>query len=81
MAKSTKTTRKEQVRKTSPSVIAAKSKKPFRTYNEAIKYLFERTDYEKERSLRYNVTTFDLSRMENYCRCWVNHTKKSVQPI
>jgi dihydrofolate synthase/folylpolyglutamate synthase len=64
MAKSTKTTRKEQVRKTSSNVTTVKSKKPFRTYDEAIKYLFERTDYEKEKNLRYNVTTFDLSRME-----------------
>jgi dihydrofolate synthase/folylpolyglutamate synthase len=64
MAKSTKTTRKERVRKTTSSITPVRSKKPFRTYNEAIKYLLERTDYEKEKNLRYNVTTFDLSRME-----------------
>ena len=28
-------------------------------------YLFERTDYEKEERLRYNVTTFSLERMRN----------------
>ncbi len=64
MAKSTKTTRKEQAKKAASKVTTVKGKKPFRTYNEAIKYLFERTDYEKEKNLRYNVTTFDLRRME-----------------
>jgi len=64
MAKSTKTTRKKQVKKAASRVTTVKSKKPFRTYKEAIKYLFERTDYEKEKNLRYNVTTFDLKRME-----------------
>lgn len=37
----------------------------FRTYEQAIKYLFERTDYERQNTLRYNVTTFNLDRMNN----------------
>jgi dihydrofolate synthase/folylpolyglutamate synthase len=40
-----------------------KTKKAFRSYKRAIDYLFERTDYEKEGRLRYNVTTFNLNRM------------------
>lgn len=38
--------------------------KPFRTYEQAVTYLFQSTDYEKQQRLRYNVTTFDLSRMQ-----------------
>lgn len=37
--------------------------KAFRTYQQAITYLFEKTDYERQHKLRYNVTTFDLKRM------------------
>ena len=39
------------------------SRKAFSNYNEAVKYLFEKTDYEKEKRVRYNVTTFNLNRM------------------
>ena len=63
MAKSIKPTRKKRTEKSSPGVAKVKSKKAFRTYKEAIKYLSERTDYEKEKHLRYNVTTFNLNRM------------------
>ena len=34
-----------------------------KTYKEALSYLFSHTDYEKQRVLRYNITTFDLTRM------------------
>ena len=64
MAKSTKITRKKQTKKATSRVAKVKSKRPFRTYKEAIKYLSERTDYEKQQNLRYNVTTFNLGRME-----------------
>jgi dihydrofolate synthase/folylpolyglutamate synthase len=33
------------------------------TYKDALNYIFSRTDYEKQRVLRYNITTFDLDRM------------------
>jgi dihydrofolate synthase/folylpolyglutamate synthase len=62
MAKQTKTTGKGRS-KTSSKVAAVKGIQTFRTYEQAIRYLFDRTDYEKEQRLRYNVTTFDLSRM------------------
>jgi dihydrofolate synthase/folylpolyglutamate synthase len=65
MAKLAKTTRKKQVKRTSSSRVSkVRAKKAFRTYKEAIRYLFDKTDYEKQRNLRYNVTTFDLSRMK-----------------
>ena len=74
MAKSAKTTGKEL--KTSSKVATVKSKKAFRTYEEAIRYLFDRTDYEKQQRLRYNVTTFDLSRMQKLLSLLGNPHKK-----
>ncbi len=63
MVKSVKTTGKKRTSKSSSKVVKVKSKKPFRSYQKAIGYLFERTDYEKQQRLRYNVTTFNLKRM------------------
>ncbi|OXU14783.1 bifunctional folylpolyglutamate synthase/dihydrofolate synthase [Sedimentisphaera salicampi] len=37
--------------------------KAIRGYKEAMDYIFSHTDYEKQRLLRYNITTFDLTRM------------------
>ena len=48
------------------STSVAKVKRPamaFRTYDMAMQYLFTTTDYEKQQRLRYNVTMFDLDRM------------------
>ncbi len=64
MAKPTKKTGKKQTRKTLSKVAKVKGKKAFSSYQRAIDYLFERTDYEKQERLRYNVTTFSLKRME-----------------
>ena len=75
MAKSVKTTGKERS-KTSSKVVGVKGKQVFRTYEDAIRYLFNRTDYEKEQRLRYNVTTFDLSRMEKFLSLLGNPHKK-----
>ncbi len=58
-----KTITKKTTKKTS-NVTKVKQKPAFRTYNDAMKYLFSKTDYESQRRLRYNVTTFDLDRME-----------------
>jgi dihydrofolate synthase/folylpolyglutamate synthase len=61
-----KTDKKKSVKKKAPSTSVAKVKriaKPFRTYEQAMQYLFTTTDYEKQQRLRYNVTTFDLNRM------------------
>ncbi|MBC8470019.1 MAG: bifunctional folylpolyglutamate synthase/dihydrofolate synthase [Planctomycetes bacterium] len=63
MAKTKKTTGKKRKNKTS-KVASVKSKKAFKTYKQALDYLFERTDYEKQERLRYNVTTFNLNRMQ-----------------
>jgi len=63
MAKTIRTTGKKRKKKTS-KVASVKSKKAFKTYKQALAYLFERTDYEKQERLRYNVTTFNLNRMQ-----------------
>ncbi len=59
-----------------PKVAKVNNKKPFKTYKQAIKYLIERTDYEKQKKLRYNVTTFDLKRMEKLLSHLGNPHKK-----
>ncbi|MBN1805093.1 MAG: bifunctional folylpolyglutamate synthase/dihydrofolate synthase [Sedimentisphaerales bacterium] len=65
MVKTTKITGKKRKKKSS-KVASVKSKKAFKTYQQAIDYLFERTDYEKQERLRYNVTTFNLDRMQKF---------------
>ena len=64
MAKTIRTTGKKQARRISSKVAPVKAKKAFRNYKEALAYLLEKTDYEKEERVRYNVTTFSLERME-----------------
>ncbi|MBA7478207.1 Folylpolyglutamate synthase [subsurface metagenome] len=76
MAKSIKPTRKKRTKKSSPKVAKVRSKKAFSRYKEAIKYLSERTDYEKEKRLRYNVTTFNLNRMGELLSLLGNPHKK-----
>jgi dihydrofolate synthase/folylpolyglutamate synthase len=51
--------------------------KVFRTYEQALDYLFAKTDYEKQQKLRYNVTTFDLERMLGLLRNLGNPHKKT----
>jgi len=76
MTKLVKTTGKKRTKKSSSKVAKVKPKKAFRSYQQAISYLFERTDYEKEESLRYNVTTFNLDRMEKLLSKLGNPHKK-----
>ena len=76
MAKSTKTTGKKRTKKRASRVTKVKSKKVFKSYKEAMKYLYERTDYEKEKRLRYNITTFNLARMEKLLSLIGNPHKK-----
>ena len=64
MAKSTKKTGKKRAVKRPSKVTSVKVKKAFNSYKQAISYLFEKTNYEREEYLRYNVTTFNLDRME-----------------
>ncbi|HUT29719.1 MAG TPA: folylpolyglutamate synthase/dihydrofolate synthase family protein [Sedimentisphaerales bacterium] len=63
MPKSLRITRKKRSSQTS-EVRKVESKKPFKTYEDALSYLFGRTDYEKEARVSYNVTTFNLKRIE-----------------
>jgi len=76
MAKTIKTTGKKRNLKTTSTVTTVKGKKPFRTYKEAIKYLLGQTNYENEKHLRYNVTTFNLNRMEKLLSLLGNPHKK-----
>ena len=76
MAKSIKTTRKTRTKKSTSKVAKVKSKKAFRSYNEAIAYLFGKTDYEKQKNVSYNVTTFNLKRMEKLLSLVGNPHKK-----
>ncbi|UCD53521.1 MAG: bifunctional folylpolyglutamate synthase/dihydrofolate synthase [Phycisphaerales bacterium] len=63
MAKTKKKTGKKRATRNSSKVGSVKAKKAFSNYRQAMAYLFEKTDYEKEERLRYNVTTFSLERM------------------
>ena len=76
MARSIKTTGKKRKKKSSTKVAKVKSKKAFRSYQQAIGYLFARTDYEKQERLRYNVTTFNLNRMQKLLSLLGNPHKK-----
>lgn len=76
MTKSTKTIGKKRTGKHPSKVAKAKSRKAFKSYKEALKYLYERTDYEKEKRLRYNITTFNLARMEKLLSLIGNPHKK-----
>jgi dihydrofolate synthase/folylpolyglutamate synthase len=64
MTKSNTKTRKKQAKGRASKLSAVGSRKPFRTYDDAIKYLYAKTNYEQEKRLRYNVDTFNLKRME-----------------
>ncbi len=72
----TKTTAKKAKKKTS-SASKVKRKAAFRTYDRAIRYLFEMTDYEKQQRVRYNTDTFDLTRMERFLKGIGNPHKKT----
>jgi len=64
MLRITKKTAKKKTQKTSTKVEKVKTKKAFTRYKQAMNYLFQKTDYERQEYLRYNVTTFNLDRME-----------------
>jgi dihydrofolate synthase/folylpolyglutamate synthase len=80
MAKRKKTTRKTKtVKKASKSrkkTSKVKSKKPFKSYKKAIDYLSELTNYEKEKVVRYNTSTFNLNRMKKLLSLVGNPHKK-----
>ncbi|MCD4831618.1 MAG: bifunctional folylpolyglutamate synthase/dihydrofolate synthase [Anaerohalosphaeraceae bacterium] len=76
MATKDKTTKK--VTRAKSKVKPVKKAKQFRTFNQGLNYLFSRTDYEKQTKLRYNVTTFNLERMEKLLAALGNPQKKIV---
>ncbi|MGD9110203.1 MAG: hypothetical protein PVG93_04625, partial [Phycisphaerales bacterium] len=71
-----KQTRKKLSGKETSKTAKVRSKKAFRTYDEAMKYLYTRTDYEKQSRVRYNTTTFNLTRMEKLLAGLGNPHKK-----
>jgi len=71
-----KTTGKKLAKKRTSKIAKVVSKKAFKSYKEAMSYLYARTDYEKETSLRYNITTFNLDRMEKLLSLVGNPHKK-----
>jgi hypothetical protein len=50
-----KVTKKSPKKKKTSSISKVKRKAAFRTYKDAIQYVFGKTDYEKQQTLRYNV--------------------------
>lgn len=75
-----KKTRKRTSKKKPSSASVSKVKRPtraFRTYQQAMQYLFDKTDYERQQKLRYNVTTFDLDRMNGLLKALGNPHKKT----
>ncbi|MFC1652354.1 bifunctional folylpolyglutamate synthase/dihydrofolate synthase [Planctomycetota bacterium] len=62
----TKTTRRTRAQTSSSKVANVRPKRALRSYKQAIQYLFKKTDYEREEYLRYNVTTFNLDRMDAF---------------
>jgi dihydrofolate synthase/folylpolyglutamate synthase len=79
MAVSGKRTKKSSKRaKTKTSSVEKVKRKPvFRTYAKAIEYIFAKTDYERQQTLRYNTTTFDLDRMNKLLKNVGNPHKKT----
>lgn len=80
MAKSVVKTRKKRGKKSASKVVKVRAKKAFRTYDDAIRYLYDRTDYEQEKHLRYNVDTFNLKRM-NKLLALVGNPHKKIDAI
>lgn len=74
--KTRKTTSKKQPKKKVSKVARVRTKKAFSTYDQAVKYLAEQTDYEKQTRVGYNVTTFSLDRMKKLLSLVGNPHKK-----
>ncbi|MBN2455641.1 MAG: bifunctional folylpolyglutamate synthase/dihydrofolate synthase [Sedimentisphaerales bacterium] len=64
MAKSSKSSSGLRTKRSTSRVGRVKSARHFRRYKDAIEYLCQRTDYERQQYLGYNVKTFNLSRMK-----------------
>ena len=71
-----KVTKKSPKKKKISSISKVKRKAALKTYKDALQYVYGKTDYEKQRTLRYNVTTFDLARMERLLKNLGNPHKK-----
>jgi dihydrofolate synthase/folylpolyglutamate synthase len=67
---------KKTTKATNSKVGKVKRKNAFRSYDKAMSYIFGMTDYERQRILRYNTTTFDLGRMERLLKGVSNPHKK-----
>jgi dihydrofolate synthase/folylpolyglutamate synthase len=76
MTSSAKTTKKNRRGKSPPKIVKVKSKKVFKTYKQAVEYLSKKSDYEKEKHVRYDATTFNLKRMKKLLSLVANPHKK-----
>lgn len=80
MAKRKKRTKKVKKQKRSSKkkkkTSRVSSKKPFRSYKKAMGYLSELTNYEREKLVRYNTTTFNLKRIKKLLSSVGNPHKK-----
>jgi dihydrofolate synthase/folylpolyglutamate synthase len=83
MVKTAKKTRKKQAKKNptkkpakTKKLARVKAKRAFKSYKQAMRYLSERTDYEKQQRIRYNKTTFSLQRMQKLLTLLGNPHKK-----
>lgn len=72
----TRTDTTKKTVKTTHKVEKVKLARQFKTIKQGLEYLFNRTDYEKQTRLRYNVTTFSLERMEKLLSLLGNPHKK-----
>ncbi len=68
--------KKKRANKPTSEVSKVRAKKAFTNYQAAMDYLTQRTNYETEKGLRYNVTTFNLDRMEKLLRSLGNPHNK-----
>lgn len=69
--------RLRQTKQRTSKVAKVRTQKAFKNYPEAVKYLLERTDYEKEKRVSYNVTKFNLGRMQKLLSLLGNPHKKT----
>jgi dihydrofolate synthase/folylpolyglutamate synthase len=68
--------KKKRAKKPASKVSRVRTRKAFTNYQAAMDYLTTKTNYETEKGLRYNVTTFNLTRTEKLLRALGNPQKK-----
>ncbi len=67
---------RKSTKKTAKRTTKVARGKAFSSYARAIKYLYTHTNYETEKKVRYNTTTFDLKRMDKLLSLVANPHRK-----